>query len=101
MSEADEDFELDQLAAEYHKRGGRILGEERRGKKRTVDPEDQYSEDENSDSDYDVEQSVTTKPNKSEKKAKKEAVKDGFEVVPKETGITLLMEFIVLKLRFS
>lgn len=86
MSEADEDFELDQLAEEYHKRGGRILGEEKRGKKRTVDPEDQFSDDEDSaDSDYDIEQSITAKPDKAVKKAKKEAVKDGFEVVPKET----------------
>ena len=83
VSEADEDFELDKLAEEYHRKGGRIIGAEiERGQKRSFDPQDQYSDEESIDSDYDVEQSITEKPSKAEKKKKKEAQQDGFEIVP-------------------
>lgn len=80
MNEGDEDFELDQLAAEYKKKGGRIVGDEAVNKRRRSDAKDNYSDD-SDDSDYDVEESLATKPDKAEKKSKK-AEKDGFEIVP-------------------
>lgn len=97
MNEGDEDFELDQLAAEYHKRGARVVGEEMlestsgKSKKRPVDRSDLYSDDSgDSDSDYDVEESVGEKKrSKAEKKFKKETLKDGFEVVPKQAGMLI------------
>lgn len=100
-SEADEDFELDQMVEAYQKRGGLVLGEHESSKKRlekpalrlngknTKDHADPYSDDSSDESDYDVTQSIgdnvkPTKVRKAEKKAEKEALKDGFEIVPQK-----------------
>ncbi|XP_034252036.1 pre-rRNA 2'-O-ribose RNA methyltransferase FTSJ3 [Thrips palmi] len=83
MSEGDEDFELDQLAAEYKRKGGRIVGEDAAFKRSRTDSMDNYSDDsdDSMNSDYNVQEAVGNKLSKAEKKAKK-SEENGFEVVP-------------------
>lgn len=88
--EGDEDFELDQLAAEYKKKGGKIVGDDKTGKKRKRDAMDTFSDDsddsdESMDSDVEDDKMVSSKPSKAEKKSKK-SEEDGFEIVPQGAG---------------
>lgn len=82
-NEDDADYELDKMIEQYKKKGGHVLGEEKIQEK--LDEEKKrkrrISESDNTDSDYDVEEVMV--PNK---KMKKVGGKDGFEIVPRETG---------------
>lgn len=83
-NEDDADYELDKMIEQYKKKGGHVLGE---GKKMQakVDEEKKrkrkISENDDTNSDYDMEEMMA--PNK---KLKKIGGKDGFEIVPQETG---------------
>ncbi|XP_011875385.1 PREDICTED: pre-rRNA processing protein FTSJ3 [Vollenhovia emeryi] len=82
-NEDDADYELDKMIEQYKRKGGHVLGEEKKVQE-TVNEEKKrrrsVSESDDTDSDYDVEEMMA--PNK---KAKKIGGKDGFEVVPQET----------------
>lgn len=90
-NEEDEDYELGRMIDLYKKKGGRIIGEERKvesenshDQKNKIKNKRKRKDSEKSDetdSDYDVEEMMT-----SDKKVKKIGGKDGFEVVPRETG---------------
>ena len=80
-NEDDADYELDKMIEQYKKKGGHVLGEEKKmqvdeGKKRKR----KISENDDTNSDYDMEEMVA--PNK---KLKKIGGKDGFEIVPQGT----------------
>jgi len=83
-NEDDADYELDKMIEQYKKKGGHILGEEKKMQIK-VDEEKKrkrkISENDDTNSDYDVEEMMA--PNK---KLKKIGGKDGFEIVPQETG---------------
>lgn len=83
-NEDDADYELDKMIEQYKKKGGHVLGEEKKMQEK-VDEEKKrkraMSENTDTDSDYDVEEMMA--PNK---KMKKVGGKDGFEIVPQETG---------------
>lgn len=83
-NEEDEDYELDRMIEVHKKKGGQILGEEKKvtnheeeNKKRKRE-DNENSEDE-SNSDYDMEEMM--EPNK---KPQKISGKDGFEIVSRE-----------------
>ncbi|XP_018348131.1 PREDICTED: pre-rRNA processing protein FTSJ3 isoform X2 [Trachymyrmex septentrionalis] len=80
-NEDDADYELDKMIEQYKKKGGHVLGEEKKmqvdeGKKRKR----KISENDDTNSDYDMEEMMA--PNK---KLKKIGGKDGFEIVPQES----------------
>ncbi|KYN35312.1 Putative rRNA methyltransferase 3 [Trachymyrmex septentrionalis] len=80
-NEDDADYELDKMIEQYKKKGGHVLGEEKKmqvdeGKKRKR----KISENDDTNSDYDMEEMMA--PNK---KLKKIGGKDGFEIVPQDT----------------
>lgn len=83
-NEDDADYELDKMIEQYKKKGGHVLGEEKKMQEK-VDEEKKrkrrISEGDNTDSDYDVEEMMA--PNK---KMKKIGGKDGFEIVSQEKG---------------
>lgn len=83
-NENDVDYELDKMIEQYKKKGGHVLGEEKKVQEK-VDEEKKrkrrISENNDTDSDYDVEEMMA--PNK---KVKKIGGKDGFEIVPQQTG---------------
>jgi len=80
----DAEYELDKMIELYKKKGGHVLGEEEKIQEK-VDEEKKrkrkISENDDTNSDYDMEEMMA--PNK---KLKKIGGKDGFEIVPKETG---------------
>lgn len=85
-NEDDADYELEKMIEQYKKKGGHVLGEEevtqekvdeQKQRKRRISENDEND----SNSDYDVEEIMA--PNK---KLKKIGGKDGFEIVPQETG---------------
>lgn len=85
-NENDADYELDKMIEQYKKKGGHVLGEEKiqekhEEKKQKHRISDQSDDTDDTDSDYDVEEMMA--PNK---KMKKVGGKDGFEIVPQETG---------------
>ncbi|KAI4475588.1 hypothetical protein M0804_014214 [Polistes exclamans] len=85
--EKDEDFELDKMIETYKKKGGKIVGEERKEMEQEDGDDDDDDdtnvesnvENDDTDSNYDVEEMMA--PNK---QVKKIGGKDGFEVVSKE-----------------
>jgi len=81
-NEDDADYELDKMIEHYKKKGGHVLGEEKKMQEK-VDEEKKrkrnISESDNTDSDYDVEEMMAHN-----KKMKKVGGKDGFEIVPQE-----------------
>lgn len=83
-NEDDADYELDKMIEQYKKKGGHVLGEEKKMQIK-VDEEKKrkrkISENDDTNSDYDVEEMMA--PNK---KLKKIGGKNGFEIVPQETG---------------
>ncbi|KYN16784.1 PREDICTED: pre-rRNA processing protein FTSJ3 [Trachymyrmex cornetzi] len=82
-NENDADYELDKMIEQYKKKGGHVLGEEKKMQTK-VDEEKKrkrkISENGDTNSDYDVEEMMA--PNK---KLKKIGGKDGFEIVPQKT----------------
>jgi len=83
-NEDDADYELDKMIEQYKKKGGHILGEEKKMQIKVDEEKKQkrkISENDDTNSDYDVEEMMA--PNK---KLKKIGGKDGFEIVPQETG---------------
>ncbi|KAG5330403.1 SPB1 protein, partial [Acromyrmex charruanus] len=82
-NEDDADYELDKMIEQYKKKGGHVLGEEKKMQVK-VDEEKKrkrkISENDDTNSDYDVEEMMA--PNK---KLKKIGGKDGFEIVPQKT----------------
>ncbi|KYM84305.1 Putative rRNA methyltransferase 3 [Atta colombica] len=82
-NEDDADYELDKMIEQYKKKGGHVLGEEKKMQIK-VDEEKKrkrkISENDDTNSDYDVEEMMA--PNK---KLKKIGGKNGFEIVPQET----------------
>ncbi|XP_011640902.1 pre-rRNA processing protein FTSJ3, partial [Pogonomyrmex barbatus] len=80
--EADADYELDKMVEQYKKRGGHVLGEEKKMQEE-IDEEKKRkrkaSESDHTDSDYDIEEIMSSK-----KKMKKVGGKDGFEIVSQE-----------------
>ncbi|XP_014488850.1 PREDICTED: pre-rRNA processing protein FTSJ3 [Dinoponera quadriceps] len=82
-NEDDEDYELDRMIELYKKKGGHVLGEEKKienhdeNKKRKR--EDNESSEDELNSDYDMEEMMETN-----KKRKKTGGKDGFEIVSRE-----------------
>jgi len=79
----DAEYELDKMIELYKKKGGHVLGEEEKIQEK-VDEEKKRKRkisENDTNSDYDMEEMMA--PNK---KLKKIGGKDGFEVVPKETG---------------
>ncbi|XP_032686864.1 pre-rRNA 2'-O-ribose RNA methyltransferase FTSJ3 [Odontomachus brunneus] len=80
VTEDDENYELDRMIELYKKKGGHILGEEKKVEndedKKEKREDNESSEDE---SDYDMEEVM-----KSNKKTKKIGGKDGFEIVPRK-----------------
>lgn len=83
-NEDDVDYELDKMIEHYKKKGGHVLGEEKKVQEK-VDEEKKrkrkISENNDTDSDYDVEEMMAPG-----KKIKKIGGKDGFEIVSQETG---------------
>lgn len=89
-NEEDEDYELDRMIEVHKKKGGQILGEEKKvanhkeenkeenKKRKHEDSEDSGDE---SNSDYDMEEMMV-----SNKKPQKIGGKDGFEIVSREEG---------------
>lgn len=83
-NEDDADYELDKMIEQYKKKGGHILGEEKKMQIKVNEEKKRkrkISENDDTNSDYDVEEMMA--PNK---KLKKIGGKDGFEIVPQETG---------------
>lgn len=83
-NEDDADYELDKMIEQYKKKGGNVLGEEKKMQEKVDEGKKQkrkLNESDDADSDYDVEEMMM--PNK---KIKKIGGKDGFEIVPQETG---------------
>lgn len=83
-NEEDEDYELDRMIEVHKKKGGQILGEEKKvtnheeeNKKRKR--EDSENSEDESNSDYDMEEMM-----ESNKKPQKIGGKDGFEIVSRE-----------------
>jgi len=78
--EDDADYELDKMIEQYKRKGGRILGEEKKTEKKiNKEKKRKVSESDDTNSDYDVEEMMAPK-----KKIKKIGGKDGFEVVSQE-----------------
>lgn len=82
--EDDADYELDKMIEQYKRKGGRILGEEKKteekiNKENNKEKKRKVSESDDTNSDYDVEEMMASK-----KKIKKVGGKDGFEVVSQE-----------------
>jgi len=82
-NEDDADYELDKMIEQYKKKGGNVLGEEKKMQEKVEGKKQKrkLNESDDADSDYDVEEMMM--PNK---KIKKIGGKDGFEIVPQETG---------------
>lgn len=83
-TEDDADYELDEMIELYKKKGGHILEEQKKMQEKiNVEKKRKrrISENDDSNSDYDMEEMMA--PNK---KLKKIGGKDGFEIVPQETG---------------
>lgn len=84
-NEDDADYEMDKMIEQYKKKGGHILGEEKKMEEKIDDEKKQkrkISESDDTNSDYDVEEMMA--PNKKMKKIG--GKKDDFEIVPQETG---------------
>jgi len=80
----DAEYELDKMIELYKKKGGHILGEEEKIQEKVGEEKKRkrkISENDDTNSDYDMEEMMA-----SNKKLKKIGGKDGFEIVPKETG---------------
>lgn len=96
-NEDDADYELDKMIEQYKKKGGHMFGEEKiqekvdeeKKQKRRISDDTDKSDD--TDSDYDVEEMMV--PNK---KMKKVGGKDGFEIVPQETGKEVFIWLYIL-----
>ncbi|XP_072752961.1 pre-rRNA 2'-O-ribose RNA methyltransferase FTSJ3 [Anoplolepis gracilipes] len=83
-NEDDADYELDKMIEQYKRKGGHVLGEEKKiEKKINKEKKRKISESDDGNSDYDVEEMMA--PNK---KVKKIGGKDGFEIVSQETDKT-------------
>lgn len=82
-NEDDADYELDEMIELYKKKGGHVLEEEKKMQEKVEEKKRKrrISENDDSNSDYDVEELMA--PNK---KLKKIGGKDGFEIVPQEAG---------------
>lgn len=83
-NEDDADYELDKMIEHYKKKGGHVLGEEKKMREKEDEEKKRkrnISESNDTDSDYDVEEMMA--PNK---RMKKVGGKDGFEIVPQEAG---------------
>lgn len=89
-NEDDADYELDKMIEQYKKKGGHVLGEEKKMQEKIDEEKKRKHEisenDDDSDSDYDVEEMMA--PNK---KMKKIGGKDGFEIVPQEASKELFI----------
>lgn len=85
-NEDDADYELDKIIEQYKKKGGHVLGEEKKVQEKVSEEKkrkrkiSENTENDDSNSDYDMEEMMA--PNKTLKKI---SGKDGFEVVPQET----------------
>lgn len=88
--EDDADYELDKMIEQYKRKGGHILGEEKKTEEKINKEEKKIeekinkkkrkvSESDDTNSDYDIEEMMASK-----KKIKKVGGKDGFEVVSQE-----------------
>lgn len=82
-NEDDADYELDKMIEHYKKKGGHVLGEEKKMQEKVEEKNKRKRNisDGDTDSDYDVEEMMA--PNK---KMKKVGGRDGFEIVPQEAG---------------
>lgn len=84
-NEDDEDYELDRMIELYKKKGGHVLGDEKKvenpDEKKKRKRKDSENSDAGSNSDYDMEEMM-----KSNKKVKKIGGQDGFEIVSREGG---------------
>lgn len=82
-NEDDADYELDKMIEQYKKKGGRVLGEEKKVEEKVDEKPKQkrkISESDDINSDYDMEEMMAPK------KIKKIGGKNGFEVVSQEKG---------------
>lgn len=83
-NEDDADYELDKMIEQYKRKGGHVLGEEKKiEKKINKEKKRKISESDDANSDYDVEEMMALN-----KKVKKIGGEDGFEIVSQETDKT-------------
>jgi len=82
-NEDDADYELGKMIEEYKKKGGRVLGEEKKVEEKVEEKSKRkrkISESDDNNSDYDMEEMMAPK------KVKKIGGKDGFEIVSQKKG---------------
>ncbi|EZA58088.1 hypothetical protein DMN91_005690 [Ooceraea biroi] len=79
-NENDADYELDKMIEQYKKKGGHVLGQEEKVENHDKKNKRKISENDDTDSDYNVEEVMAPK-----KKVQNIGGKDGFEIVSRET----------------